>query len=634
MLLRFKYYIIATLSLIVVISSQSAVLATPREVVKWSKLGAHLVEKSVVIESMPVIDCPDGIDSESAEHLVCQVIENTFYKWKEYEFFNAAGETRLAIEMIKPEPGLLTAVEAQVLLNGSKLWERQPLESPDSLVVCPCPLDHPKTKNPVCKTPQIYREVTPLEVSVSNVDDTTIGVVPRSAGVMEFDDESVMRESIHDNDDRLRVTNTTSYPWNTICYLSFDMNRDNYRGSGTLISPLCVLTCGHNVWDQDLGVWSRDVKVTAGQYQYSEGEPIDKPYGTVSYSSVDTSRGYVNGSGTGEYDYGVVKLQESFTGISTFIPLVYDASPTIVHVVGYPGAVKDEYNSYGMWYDYGQVIGYEGDNNRIMLHVVDTSPGQSGSPVWTYDSVTESYRLVAIHIFGDRRENGACRLVSANEPDISGWMMDSVSYTHFAYIPYFSKDSSSGCWIGLAFTNRNKAENSFEVNYYGNSGSHLGSETGTIAANGQVAFVPDTADVTEGWLKISSTAPLNGLAMIGESAPSTMFDIDLKTSLHRKFLFTYLAADQNWRSIVLLCNPNSSVANITCKYYNGDGLLIDQIPSTIPSNGSVQHDLYTLFQRELEGSMVIESSRPVTAFLLYENKFTTWKAGLSAVPLD
>ena len=634
MLLRFKYYIRVVLSLIVIVSLQSSLLAAPREVVKWSELGAHLAEKSVVIESMPVIDCPVGIDSESAEHLVCQVIENTFYKWKEYEFFTAAGETRLAIEMIKPEPGLLTAVEAQVLLNGSKLWERQPLESLTGLVACPCPIDHPKTKNQVYRTPQIYQETTSLEVSVSSVDDTTVNVVPRSAGAMEVDDEPVIRESIHHTDDRLRVTNTASYPWNTICYISLDVNGESYRGSGTLISPSCVLTCGHNVWEHDLSVWSRDVKVTAGQYQYYEWGPIYKPFGTVSYSSVDTSSGYINGSGTGEYDYGVVKLRESFTGISTFIPLVYDVSPTVVHVAGYPGTVKDESNSYSMWYDYDHVIDYEGVDDRIMVHMADTSGGQSGSPVWTYDSNTENYRLVAIHIFGAIRGNGACRLVSANESTISEWMMDSVSYTYSAYIPYFSKNSAVGRWTGLAFTNRNPAGNSLKVDYYSNAGSPLGSETKTVAANGQTSFVPDTTDGVEGWIKISSTASLNGLALIAESTPSTMFDIDLKDSLHQTILIPHLAVSDGWNSIAMICNPNSTVAGITYKYYNGDGVLTDQKPSTIPANGSVQQDLYTLFQRELEGSMVIESSRPVTAFFLYDNSLTTWKAGLSAVPLD
>ena len=190
MSLRVKYCFRAVLSLILIISLQSALFAGSREVVKWSELGDHLAEKSVVIESMPVFDCPVCIDSDSAEHLVCQVIENTFYKWKEYEFFTAAGETRLAIEMIKPEARFLSAEEAQLLLNGSKLWERQESAPLANLTTRQSPVNHPKPCSPVVGHPRTYSGGIPLELAVDNLDDANSNFVPRSSILVDVDNEA------------------------------------------------------------------------------------------------------------------------------------------------------------------------------------------------------------------------------------------------------------------------------------------------------------------------------------------------------------------------------------------------------------------------------------------------------------
>ena len=485
----------------------------------------------------------------------------------------------------------------------------------------------------------------PLEVSVDEPGDNNRNLIPRASIVVDLDHESAMRESVHGTDDRARVTFfttiTTKYPWNTVCYLDFMSGGDSYRGSGVLIAPYCVLTCGHNVWDQDLNDWSDNVLVTPAQYQAYQGASIYEPYGTIADTILASNTKYTNSDNPGglEYDYGVVKLPRSFPGISTFIPIEYDATPTAVNVVGYPAAVQGESNSYDMWKGYGSVIGYEGTNNRIMLHQGDTSPGESGAPVWRYrsgsDGTDSTRRLVAIHVYGEPGSNGACRLVSAIEHIISRWMeYEPVepTYTNFSYFPYFS--TSSNRWTGLALANYNDRSNSVKVDYYAANADHLGSEYKSLAANGQ-GLVVVAASAPEGWVKISSTAPLKGLALIGEFIPGTMYDIDLKNTLHRKFLFSQLASNEDWNSYVMVCNPNSSVASVTFKYYNSSGISKVQTTRSIPSNGSINYAISTFFHNDFtDGTMVLESSQPVTAFLLYENESQNWKAGLSAVPVN
>ncbi|MCD6533334.1 MAG: trypsin-like peptidase domain-containing protein, partial [Deltaproteobacteria bacterium] len=465
MSLRVKYCFRVILSLIVIISLQSLVFAGSREAVKWSDLDDHLAEKAVVIESMPVIDCPIGIDCDSAEHLVCQVIENTFYKWKEYEFFMAAGETRLAIEMIKPEARLLSSDEAQVLLNGSKLWERQAVDISSTMTIRQAPLTPPKVKQPVYNGSAFSRLGEVPDERSCEIDSDVLSSNSSSEkySVMPL---LLQRESVHATDDRVRVNSgyyIDQYPWKTICYLDYLVNGESYRGSGVLISPYCVLTCGHNLWDQALRMGSTSMKVTPAQHQDSQGGSIHEEFGTLSGSILETNSIYLDNEGEWEYDYGVVKLGQSFPGIgSTFIPIEYDIRPAVgsaVHLAGYPGVVQNETNSYDMWYDYDRVVGYDGKDDRVLLHMVDASGGQSGSPVWSLNSVARSRRLVAIHVYG-YQENGACRIVSAMEDNISAWMEYepvAPSYTHFSYVPYFF--TNVNCWTGLALANYNNVSN-------------------------------------------------------------------------------------------------------------------------------------------------------------------------------
>ncbi|MCD6535056.1 MAG: hypothetical protein J7L25_13425, partial [Deltaproteobacteria bacterium] len=206
------------------------------------------------------------------------------------------------------------------------------------------------------------------------------------------------------------------------------------------------------------------------------------------------------------------------------------------------------------------------------------------------------------------------------------------SYTHFSYVPYFF--TNVNCWTGLALANYNNVSNDVKIDYYAANGHSLGSAYKNIAAYGQ-GLVVVAADGSEGWAKISSTNPLKGLALIGDPDSGTMYDIDIKDTLHRKFLFSQLASNWDWNSIVMVCNPNNSVASITFKYYDSNGTNTASATRTIDRNGSLKYAVYTLFHFDFtDGTMVLESDQPVTAFLLYDNDSQNWKAGLSAVPVN
>jgi V8-like Glu-specific endopeptidase len=614
----------------------TAVFASSATPVKWPELADHLQRQGVVIESMPVVDCPAGIDEDSAEHLVCQIIENTFYKWKEYEFFNAAGEVQLAVKMIKPEVHRLTAAEAGVLLNASKQLVQQNLRASANFMTRQPPNEPSLAYLPAYSgSSRSSVDTTAPEMSV----DSRTAIPGDRTNNFYTNDFSRLASGVIGSDDRVRVTSIatiTDYPWNTICAVYSYNPEGTYSGSGVLIAPYCVLTCGHIVLPPVTSGWAQNTVVIPAQHQDYEGDYRMMEYGDVAAADLRTNDRYLD-TWDFEYDYGAVLPGQRFSWISTFMPIEYDATPSVVNHAGYPGEVQGETYSEDMWFASGNVTGYSGVDDRIMLLDMDVTGGQSGGPVWTYDATTGSRRLVALVSCGCAAlGNGATRLVSVMEPLISEWMQfdPDDSYENFSYIPYFSVVDNR--WTGIALANYNDVGAEFKIDYYRCDGLPLGSEVKSINAFGQISFAIDKDFGPDGWIKVSSTAPLTGLALIGDSENAAMFDIDLKTSLHRKFLCPHLAANDDWRSLALVCNPNDTDAELSFTYYDSDGSQVARITAwPIPAFGSIEEPLFDLFQQELDGgTLVIETEQPVTAFLLYDNKSTTWKAGLSAVPVD
>jgi len=64
------------------------------------------------------------------------------------------------------------------------------------------------------------------------------------------------------DDDRIRITPTTSYPWSTIVKLRINWGGSNYIGSGAIIDKNHVLTAGHCVYQNSLGGWADSIKVS------------------------------------------------------------------------------------------------------------------------------------------------------------------------------------------------------------------------------------------------------------------------------------------------------------------------------------------------------------------------------------
>jgi V8-like Glu-specific endopeptidase len=205
-------------------------------------------------------------------------------------------------------------------------------------------------------------------------------------------------------DSRVRVfpaprnPSTRLFPFNTICYLDwFEHGHSQPVGTGTLVAPRVVLTAGHVVRASA----TKSLRVTPGAAldaarpaNRSAGRP---PSQLVSPSRFRTPAGFVGGTAT---DYGILLLPRSFTRPARFMPLQARAasrSSIAVTIAGFPG----EHNLIhpGTMYRDTDRIEAVATADGLLRYPVDTSPGNSGSPVWLLGS-GETRIQIGVHISG------------------------------------------------------------------------------------------------------------------------------------------------------------------------------------------------------------------------------------------
>jgi hypothetical protein len=212
---------------------------------------------------------------------------------------------------------------------------------------------------------------------------------------------------------------------------------------------------------------------------------------------------------------------------------------------------------------------------------------------------------------------------------------DAPSFTY--YIPYFS--SQPGYWTGLAVSNSNASQAAdISVTVYNKAGNSLATESKTIAANGQDAWVVGQGTSDEGWMRINSSQKLTGLCFLGTSgADNYMADIPFTQSLGKVLHIPHVAQDTEWDTSVFACNPASLSQTLTITYYNKQGVPQTPYATTIPAHGSAAYPLSSIISGQASaGKVVIESSQGVAAFTLYMNtmKGGNYYAGISAVAPD
>ncbi len=392
--------------------------------VTWQDLPARVAGRLVPLDKLGVAACPTDWALRAPDRRVLQIIENVLYSWEERDLDSRPGASYCVV-MRRPFERALAPAEAQVLLSASSLWLEQATAPGPPPAVRSLPADDPRFG----REPAQFRGDPSLEASADRKADTGfIGWAggPRTGAPEEGIERTTAGTVIGDSviggtDDRARVTDTRAFPNRAIGFLSATGN----RATAFQVSPYAALTNGHVVWDGQNREFSRNVEVAPGQYE--SGGRVFFPYGRQTAVRLATNPGWVE-TGKIQYDYGAVFFDQPFSGLSTFMPLAFDVKPAVgseVRVAGYPGAVRGTATQ-GQWFDADKVVSVLG---RILRYKVDTSLGNSGSPVWQVLGGGQ-VRAIAVHSTGDLTNSGnsAARLVAENFDLIAEWL----SWTPFA----------------------------------------------------------------------------------------------------------------------------------------------------------------------------------------------------------
>lgn len=166
-------------------------------------------------------------------------------------------------------------------------------------------------------------------------------------------------------------------------------------GTGFFISPTCLITAGHCVFDQQLGGWMERIEVHPGGY--------GAPYGHATARKFKSVEGWtVNGDDL--YDHGAVILDDDDLFIAVGGRMGYqpceDEPARAIEVAGYP-----EDRAFRLNTARGAITRV---TERLIYHDADTVRGDSGAPLFR----PGTSMVIGVHTYGDEPEqwNSAVRL--------------------------------------------------------------------------------------------------------------------------------------------------------------------------------------------------------------------------------
>jgi glutamyl endopeptidase len=237
----------------------------------------------------------------------------------------------------------------------------------------------------------------------------------RDIGEASFGPPPPLAETVHGPDNRVKINNTSAYPWRVHASLLITAaDNSQWIGTGWFIGPHTLMTAGHVVYIKNSGVpgrdgWVKRIQVMPGR----NGSAL--PYGSVTSTSFRSVTGWT-GSGDQHYDYGAIIIPRElgntvgWFGFGVFSDA--DLTAAVVNISGYPG----DKPSGTQWYDARRV---DSVGPRKVFYDIDTFGGQSGSAV--YRIIDGGRYGVAIHAYGGATTNSGTRIVQPVFNNMVAW---------------------------------------------------------------------------------------------------------------------------------------------------------------------------------------------------------------------
>lgn len=223
------------------------------------------------------------------------------------------------------------------------------------------------------------------------------------------DPEDGAERSVIGGDNRVRITNTKTYPYTTIGYLDMvSANGEVWSCSAALIGPKTILTAGHCLYSHgEQGGW-RD--------QFTFWPAINGenniPYGGFEYDTAYVFEGFItNYDGSYDavwpYDIGLITLQQPIGDSLGWLGYwnYADLGDFQANLVGY----HDDKPAFTMWRSTCNILA-EGIGENDFLHDCDFESGGNGAPIYLYDADAKARVVVGVNIGPAGNTNWALRL--------------------------------------------------------------------------------------------------------------------------------------------------------------------------------------------------------------------------------
>lgn len=191
--------------------------------------------------------------------------------------------------------------------------------------------------------------------------------------------------AIHGEDDREWVSDTRVFPWSAVGMVMMVYGPDAYVGTGAMIGRRLVLTCAHVVDTAERGRPDR-IEFVPGASLGAE------PFGRIKVVRVVPSPQWQQYYDDG-YDLAILVLEEPVGDQTGHFPIAVQPDSFFrdceLQTAGYPTdlTIMQQYTAKG---------GSYGIDGNVILHSLDSQPGQSGSPIWYGDAADDTLRLVGL----------------------------------------------------------------------------------------------------------------------------------------------------------------------------------------------------------------------------------------------